>query len=103
MSRSYNHSHDAEVIANRVRLILLIAMIVMFSLLVVNMNDSHGEQMEMSEYQKYVQNLNKGEYEATLTVSTTNGKVTIPVTLVVENDGEFGTVNFTTNEKVEIE
>lgn len=90
MNRSYNHSSDAEVIANRVRLILLITMIAIFSIFVASMNDSQGEQLEQ---QDYVQCLEKGEYEATLTISTENGRVTIPVTFIVENDGEFGKVN----------
>lgn len=97
MSRNYNHSPNAEVIANRIRLFLLIAMIAMFSIFVINMNDSQGEQME---YQDYMQSIEKGEYSATLAVSTENGRVNIPVTFVVENDGEFGTVKLVASEKV---
>ena len=90
MSRIYNHSPNAEDIANRVRLVLLLAMAIIIFVFVANMDELQSKQFEQ---QDYVQTLEQGEYEATLTVSTENGRLTIPVTFVVENDGEFGKVD----------
>ena len=98
MSRIYNHSPNAEDIANRVRLVLLLAMAIIIFVFVANMDELQSKQFEQ---QDYVQTLEQGEYEATLTVSTENGRLTIPVTFIVENDGKFGTVKLNANKNVE--
>lgn len=100
MVRNHNHASNVETIANRIRITLLVIMIAFFAYIAIS--NSQGEKAIQCEKYSTV-NLDKGEYEACLTVSTQNGLVTIPVTFVVENTGEFGTVNFNPNEKVENE
>lgn len=93
MSKIYNHAPGAEVIGNRIRIILLVIMIAFFAYFAINNSQSEAECQHENKIIETAFNLEKGEYEAVLTVTLENEIKTIPVMFVVENDGEFGKVN----------
>lgn len=95
MEMNYNHSQNTESVATRIKLVLLAFTIIVYSYIVIDATNGKSEAVVQYENQtsEIVSELEKGEYEATLTISTENGRVTIPVTFIVENDGEFGKVN----------